>query len=136
MYLKYLWVVTMEKREIKDKKDVVLMVNLFYKQVRENKVIGPIFNEKIGENWDKHLPKMYSFWESLLFNVNSYKGNPLRIHKELNESFPLEPMHFEEWIGLFNETLNKNFKGDVAEKAKQRALSILTILKIKVTQNQ
>jgi hemoglobin len=31
-------------------------------------------------NWEKHLPKMYIFWESVLFATVKFDGNPMGAH--------------------------------------------------------
>jgi hemoglobin len=42
--------------------------------------------------------------------------------------------HFERWRKLFDETVNENFKGEIAHAAKTRALSIATVMQLKVSQ--
>ncbi len=42
--------------------------------------------------------------------------------------------HFQRWILLFNETVDELFKGEKAELIKQRALSISTVMQIKILQ--
>jgi hemoglobin len=37
---------------------------------------------------------------------------------------PLEKAHFERWQGLFNQTIDELFVGELAEQAKQRAAVI------------
>jgi truncated hemoglobin YjbI len=36
----------------------------------------------------------------------------------------LKKEHFSQWLKLFNETINQNWEGENAEKAKQRAYLI------------
>ena len=122
----------MEKREIQNKEDVALMVDLFYDKVVKDELLGPIFNTIAKVDWDTHLPKMYTFWESQLFDKNTYQGNPMAVHQDLDTKTPLKPHHFKQWITLFNKSIETNFTGELAEKAKQRALSILTVLEIKI----
>lgn len=109
-----------DKKEIEDRQDVVLLVNKFYQRVRQNELIGPIFNEKIGKHWAAHLEKMYDFWESRLFDKDIYEGRPLMVHKPL----PIGKPHFETWLKLWNETIDDYFVGDVADKARSKADSI------------
>lgn len=122
----------MKKKEIETKEDVALMVDLFYTEVVKDKLLGPVFNEIAKVDWDTHLPKMYTFWESQLFDKNTYQGNPMAVHKHLNTKHPLNSSHFKKWIALFNKNIDDHFTGERAEKAKQRALSILTVLEIKI----
>ena len=47
----------------------------------------------------------------------------------------LKKQHFDRWLLLFNETVNKLFVGNKAELAKTRALSIATIMQVKIHQS-
>lgn len=103
-------------KDITDLQDIQLFVNQFYQKVKEDVLIGPIFLEKI-EDWEPHLNKMYAFWNAAIFGVPGFKGNPFAKHAPLG----LNPPHFERWITLFNETIDSNFKGEVATDTKNRA---------------
>lgn len=124
------------KKEIKDIEDVKFLVDTFYKKVVKDDIIGYIFEEVQQVNWNSHLPKMYSFWHTVLFGVMSYKGNPMLKHFYVNKNEPLSPIHFKQWLKLWVETIDENFIGIKAELAKQRAnnmaIGIQKTLKISV----
>lgn len=109
-----------ETKEIEDRQDVILLVNKFYQRVRQDELIGPIFNEKIGKHWAEHLQTMYDFWESRLFDKDTYEGRPLMKHKPL----PIGKPNFDRWLQLWNETIDDYFVGDVADLARSKAESI------------
>ncbi|MEJ7676618.1 MAG: hypothetical protein WKG06_01825 [Segetibacter sp.] len=44
----------------------------------------------------------------------------------------LQRKDFERWLQLFNKTVDDLFEGEKAELAKQRALSIATVMQIKI----
>ncbi|QEC40571.1 group III truncated hemoglobin [Pseudobacter ginsenosidimutans] len=123
----------MTKQEITDHNSIVLLVDSFYAKARKDDLIGPIFNEVIGDHWDEHLPTMYKFWGDILLNRNEYEGNPMFVHKRLNARIPLQPVHFERWKKLFVETVRELFEGDKAELAEQRAVSIATVMQLKIS---
>ena len=123
----------MIKQHITSHDSVVLLVDSFYTKARKDDLIGPIFNEVIGNHWDEHLPTMYRFWEGVLFNTNDYTGNPMQVHRQLNERNPLKPAHFERWKQLFIETVDELFEGEKAELARQRAVSIATVMQLKIS---
>jgi len=122
------------KKDITDRKDIELLVDKFYERVRMDDTIGPIFNEVARVDWNKHLPVMYSFWENIIFQTGDYAGNPMSAHFKLHKMHPLEKPHFERWKSIFLETTDELFQGDHAELAKQRALSIATVMEIKIFQ--
>ncbi len=120
------------KKDIENREDIVVLINTFYEKVKKDEVIGYIFNDVAKVNWEKHLPVMYDFWENVIFFTGSYMGNPMTVHKLLNKKTPLNTDHFQEWIKLFSKTVDELFEGDKAELTKQRAVSIATVMQIKI----
>ena len=120
------------KKDIEAGKDIELLVNSFYEKVKLNPVIGYIFNDVMNVNWEKHLPVMYRFWENAIFYTGAYTGNPLMVHKHLNKLFPLTAEHFAEWNKLFSATVDELFEGEKANLAKQRAISISTVIQLEI----
>ncbi|MGK0364822.1 MAG: hemoglobin, partial [Saprospiraceae bacterium] len=104
--------------DILNKEDVIIFVNVFYKKVRIDMVLGPVFAAVIiNDNWEPHLNRMYSFWNTVLFGKRDYQGNPFSKHTNL----PITKIHFQHWIDLLNETIDENFEGDKADEVKMRA---------------
>jgi hemoglobin len=120
------------KKDIESKKDIELLVNAFYEKVKADETIGYIFTDVVKVNWEKHLPVMYNFWENSLFYTGSYEGNPMEMHKHLHRAIPLSAAHFKQWILLFTNTVDELFEGKTANLAKQRAISIATVMQIKI----
>ena len=121
------------KKDIETRKDIESLVNHFYDKVKDDAVIGFIFNDIVQVDWKHHLPIMYDFWENIIFNTGGYTGNPMKIHQQLNQVVPLSTEHFREWLHLFIATVNELFEGGKAELAKQRATSISTMMQLKFT---
>ena len=85
-------------KKLESRQDIETLVNLFYSKVRKDDVIGFFFNEVAKTDWNNHLPKMYAFWETLLFGKPIYKGNPMAVHFPVNAKVPLEKHHFAHWV--------------------------------------
>ena len=122
----------LEKRDIETRADIMKLVDSFYAKVLENKVLGFIFTDIAEINLTDHMPKMYDFWESTIFHKAVYKGNPMAVHMNLNKKIPLTRDHFKTWLELFNDTVTELFDGKNAALAKTRALSIATVIQIKI----
>jgi hemoglobin len=118
----------METKDIEGKEDIKEMVNSFYAKVQKDPLIGPIFNEVIGERWDQHLHKMHGFWNTILFNVQEYSGSPFPPHAKL----PIEKIHFERWLELFNKNMDNLFEGKKAEEGKWRAKKMAEMFNFKI----
>ncbi len=110
--------------DIESSEDVRKLVDTFYQKVKADPVIGYIFNDVVHVDWAHHLPKMYAFWEFLLLDMDTYRGNPIEPHHRVHALEPLRPELFDRWIQLFQEAVDENFAGEIAEKAKFRAFSI------------
>lgn len=120
------------KTDIRNKADIEKIVNLFYEKVKKDANIGIFFTEIAKTNWDLHLPTMYQFWENILFATGTYDGNPMIKHREISQIKAITMDNFQQWIHLFNETVNELFQGEKAELIKQRAQSIATVMQIKL----
>ena len=118
--------------DIQNREDIVTLIDAFYKKALKDEVIGHFFTKVVQLDLEHHLPKMYDFWESTLFYKGVYKGNPMKVHVDLHTKSPIEPEHFDRWLKLFQTTVDTLFEGTIAELAKTRALSIATMIKIKV----
>lgn len=119
-------------KDIENKADIEQLVNTFYGRVRADELIGPIFNTIVGDHWDEHLPKMYSFWGMSLFGEGGYRGNAVQKHVDIDRQFPLEEQHFNRWISLWQDTVNNLFTGKIAEDALKKANLMLQLIRIKV----
>lgn len=120
------------KKDITTREDIELLVDTFYDKVKKDAVIGFIFTDLAKVNWEKHLPIMYNFFENMLFYTGSYTGNPMELHKKINNYLQLTTQHFNQWESLFSATVNELFEGEKAELAKQRAISISKIMQLKI----
>ncbi|MES2621618.1 MAG: group III truncated hemoglobin [Bacteroidota bacterium] len=122
------------KSDILTEADIQQLVDEFYKKVVADPVIGFIFTEVVQLSWQKHIPVMYSFWGSLLLGTNTYAGNPMIKHLELDKLVPLTKEHFERWLALWEGTVNENFEGPKADEAISRAKSIAGVMQLKIAQ--
>ena len=110
------------KRELAGIEDIRIFVDAFYNKVKEDDLIGPIFNGVI-KDWQPHLEKMYKFWNAALFGVAGFKGNPFARHAPL----PISGPHFERWMDLFKETIDEQFEGQMANQVKDKAAIMATM---------
>lgn len=115
-------------KEIESYEDIKLLVNTFYTRIREDELLGPVFNQVIEDRWQKHLEKMYRFWQTVLLYEHSYNGSPFPPHAQL----PVEKEHFDHWIDLFTQSIDEHFIGDVADEAKWRAARMAEMFHYKI----
>lgn len=122
-----------KQKDITSIEDIQIMVNSFYEKVRQDDLLGDIFNSIIQDNWAAHLEKMYRFWQTVLLSEHTYYGSPFVPHAKL----PVEKKHFERWKSLFFETVDEHFNGEKAEEAKWRAekMAAMFLMKIEYFKN-
>lgn len=80
------------------------VVHQFYRAVRQDPMLGPIFEAVLAGRWDDHLAKMCDFWSSVLLMTGRFKGTPMAVHAGLSG---LTPDHFAHWLELFRQTVHE-----------------------------
>ncbi len=116
------------KQDLVTSEDIELLVSNFYKKVRADDLIGPIFNRQVGDHWDVHLEKMNRFWRTVLLADQSYISNPFPLHTTLQ----INQSHFDRWLNLFCGTIDEMFSGKMAEEAKSKARTMANIFESKL----
>lgn len=116
------------KSDIHGRAEIELLVNRFYDKVREDELIGPIFNDVAKVDWEVHLPKLYDFWQAVLFGDSSFRGNPLGVHLKLAEETSMDWSRFQRWLELFRATVDELFAGERAEHAKRAAEDMANVI--------
>lgn len=112
--------------------DIKLLVDKFYDRIREDDLLGHIFNEVIQDRWPQHLDKMYSFWQTVLLGEHTYQGSPFVPHAPL----PVESKHFDRWVMLFLSTADELFVGKTTERAKWQGERMASMFLAKITYYQ
>ncbi len=128
---------TPTKSPLENREDIHLLVTSFYKKIRKDPALGPIFNSII-EDWESHFVVLTDFWESQLLVRRKYLGNPIEVHQQvdskMNNSITSE--HFGLWLNLWFETLDELFTGELVWIAKNRAQKMSTMLFMKIYEHR
>lgn len=114
--------------DITNRADIDCLVGAFYAQVKVDDVLGPIFNDIAGVDWDTHVPKIGDFWETALFRTGNYKGNPLRPHLLLSQQTSMGRDKFDHWLSLFYATVDTHFSGENAGHIKRIAEDMARVM--------
>lgn len=121
-------------KDISTRKDVELFVTEFYQKLLSDDDINYFFEHITKENsLEEHLVIIADFWQDILLGTHQYGKNAMKPHLELHKKIPFKKVHFTSWLRHFTQTIDCLFKGEKAEIAKQRAQSIATIMKIKLS---
>jgi len=115
--------------------DIYKLVKLFYEKLMRDDEMKHFFEEFTEPiNLEKHLIVLVNFWDNILFYTGSYKKNAMKPHLDLQAHKPFKKRHFEVWLSHFNASVDELFIGEMAHTAKTRALSIATVMQIKISE--
>lgn len=119
--------------DIQNREDVYTLVSAFYAKVRKDEHLGNIFNTIIHE-WDTHLEHLTDFWESQLFMVNKFSGNPIKKHVVVDQKVnnTITEKHFGYWMQLWFTTIDELFEGEKAQLAKNKARNMGTYMYLEI----
>jgi hemoglobin len=122
------------KKDIENRDDLLLLVTRFYEKLLGDDSISYIFTEVAKIDLAHHLPVLVDFWDSILFQSDTYHKNAMQLHLHLHQQTPLQKHHFQTWVNYFKESVDEYFEGEKAFIAKERATSIATVMQIKISQ--
>jgi hemoglobin len=124
-----------DKKDIENRADLLLLMQEFYKKLLGDPSISYLFTDIAKIDLDHHLPVLVDFWDSVLFQSDTYHKNAMQPHMVLHQKSPLTKEHFTTWLGYFKETVDELFTGDNSFIIKERATSIATVMQIKTRQS-
>jgi hemoglobin len=123
------------KKDITNRDDLLLLVTVFYKKLLADDSISYLFTEVAKTDLTHHLPVLVDFWDSILFQTDRYHKNAMQPHLALHQQSPLLQAHFDTWLRYFKESVDELYEGEKAFLAKERATSIATVMRIKISQS-
>jgi hemoglobin len=120
-----------EPRARIDESMIEQLVRGFYTRIREDALVGPVFEARI-QDWEPHLQRMCAFWGSVVLGSGTYRGQPMRMHLPL----PVDAVHFDRWLELFERTARDLFDEPVALCFIEPARRIATSLEMGIASGQ
>ena len=110
-----------------DEAMIETLVHGFYDRVRNDQILGPIFDARIS-NWPPHLERMCAFWSSVALMTGRYHGAPMEKHVSL----PVDARHFDRWLDLFRQSAHALCPPAAAQHFIERAERIAESLELGV----
>ncbi len=121
-------------KDIENQDDLYLLVDEFYKKLLADPAISYIFTDVVKIKLEEHLPILVTFWSQAVLGTGGYTNNLTQIHLDVSGKEYLTPELFKIWLDHFYQAVDENFTGIKAEQIKTQALSIATIMQIKIKQ--
>ena len=113
-----------DKPDLDSRANIGRFVELFYARLLADEQLAPIFVDVAAIDLDVHLPHIKDYWCKLLLGETGYRRHTMNIHRKLHGRRPLRAEDFQRWLAFFTATVDDNFAGDRAERAKQIAAAI------------
>jgi truncated hemoglobin YjbI/tellurite resistance-related uncharacterized protein len=107
--------------------DLQRLVNVFYAKVRQDALLGPVFNGAV-EHWPEHLEKLGAFWSSLMRTTGRYKGSPMAAH--MRHAAAIKPEMFDRWLALWRETASEELTPEASAAVVEKAERVAESLKL------
>jgi hemoglobin len=107
--------------DIETREDCERLVRDFYARAFEDPIIGFLFTEVAHLDLEAHVPRITSFWETMLLGAQTYRGGAFAPHAALHAKAPLRAGHFDRWVWLWTHTVDELFEGPRADLAKDHA---------------
>lgn len=106
--------------------DIRAIVRAFYEGIDRDPILGRYFADV---DLEAHLPRMVTFWSSLVFQTGQYRGRPFSPHARMPG---LTREHFGRWVDRFHRTVDARHAGPLAERMKARAEQIAGVFQVKL----
>jgi hemoglobin len=119
--------------DITSRADLEYLLQQFYQKAFADPLIGFFFTEVVPLDLETHIPRIADFWESVIFNTRGYRKNVMEVHQHISDLSPIKKEHLDQWVKIFTATVDQYFEGDKASLIKNRAISIATLMKIKIS---
>lgn len=119
-------------KDIQNPEDLLFLVDEFYKKLLSDEKISYIFTDVVKIKIEEHLPILVTFWSQAILGTGGYTNNLTKIHLDIDKKEHLTPELFKIWLDHFHTTVDENFEGIKSEQIKTQALSIATIMQIKI----
>lgn len=107
--------------------DLERVIPAFYARVRQDPLIGPVFNAAI-DDWDHHLGKLVAFWSSVMRSTGRYKGSPMAAHGQHRAA--MTPEMFTRWLALWREVTGELLSPEGAAAMQAKADTIAQSLQL------
>lgn len=110
--------------DLDSRENIERFVDLFYQRLLADEQLAPIFVDVAQIDLQQHLPHIKDYWCKLLLGENAYQRHTMNIHRQLHGKRPLQTEDFQRWLDFFCATVDDNFFGERAQRAKRIAATI------------
>ena len=112
-------------RDLRDE-DLTDLLVTFYARVARDPLLAPYF---AVVDMREHIPRIATFWSTMIFHTATYTGNAFRPHLEMPG---LAAEHFARWLATFERTVDDAHSGPDAVRIKALAHRIAWSMQLRL----
>ena len=118
----------MTSHDLSTRTDIHDLVVEFYRAIVNDAELGYIFGEVAEVDWTLHIPKLIDYWCRVLLGERGYDGYFLGAHERVDGIEPFASAWFARWLELWEASIDKEFAGPTAARAKRHAQRMAGVL--------
>ncbi|MBV1921743.1 MAG: group III truncated hemoglobin [Pseudomonadales bacterium] len=105
--------------------NIDFFVASFYEKLLKDDIMAPIFLRDANIDVSAHLPIISLYWQKMLWGDRQYDTNMMKKHRAVNVKKRFKTIHYQRWIGYFEQTAKESFAGRYTEKALRIANAVI-----------
>lgn len=118
----------MTKPDLSTRTEVHDLVVDFYRAIVNDDELGYVFVDVAEVDWTVHIPKLIDYWCRVLLGQPGYDGYILAAHQYVHGIEPIDAHLFDRWYVMWCESVDGQWEGPLAEKAKSHAAKTMRML--------
>lgn len=108
----------------------------FYREIVNDDLLGPVFEEVAEVDWPVHIPRLIDYWCRILLHEPVYNGSMAAAHREVHKIEAFRPEHFDRWFELWCESIHARWQGPNADLARAHAERTAGLLSRQLLDNE
>ena len=105
----------------------------FYDKLLKDDIMAPIFLRDANIDVSAHLPTISLYWQKMLWGDRQYNTNMMKKHRAVNVKKRFKTIHYQRWLGYFEQTAKESFAGEYTEKALRIANAVIHNMESRMT---
>ena len=101
----------------------------FYREVQADDLLGPVFVDVARVDWSSHVPHLVDYWCLVLLGETGYAGTTLATHRRIHGLVGFRREHFERWLEIFEDCVDRRWTGEQSVRAKDHARRVIETLR-------
>lgn len=123
-----------EQTDLASREEVAEFVTRFYREIAQDQRFHHYFETIANVNWKAHTSLLTDFWTDLLFPEISTEATHasehmpgkelIEAHRWLHEASSFDDALFDQWLDIFDTTLDEGWSGPRTEQVRSRGRGI------------